>query len=249
VSADRRFALACGILLAAMLTNPAVGFAQTCEALPVDESSPYRYRFRANPPRCEGMYRSPVSGYRGMALVSLTFGRVTYDTGRDQYLEIKPQVGAAEKTLIRAVGVPERLYYRLEFELEPGGVFRLPLGDVVAPQKILPEAFGSYGMRKLPGGQIAFLPVYAHAPGAAGQAEVVAVVRPGADVSAVRWRWYAPDVSPTDWMPVAQASGLVPEGKRLEIVLGREIARQMTLEVSFLSQGIDRADRFVLLAR
>jgi hypothetical protein len=142
-----------GILLATMLTNPVVAIAQSCEALPVD-NSPLSYRFRANNiPRCEGMYRyrSPVSGDRVMALVSLTFGKVNYDTRRDQYLVIKLPIDSAEKTLVRAVGVPERLSYRLDVELEPGRrEFRLPLVDLVAPQKILPEAFGIYAARKLP---------------------------------------------------------------------------------------------------
>jgi hypothetical protein len=249
VSTDRQFPRAFGILLAMMLTNPVAAIAQSCETLPVD-NSPLSYRFRANVPRCEGMYRSPVSGDRGMALVSLTFGKVTYDTRRDQYLEIKLAVEPAEKMLIRAVGVPERLYYRLDVELGPGrSAFRLPLGDVVAPEKILPEQFGIYGVKTLPGGQNAFLPVYAQGSSAAAQAEVIAVVRPGADVSDVQWRRYARGVPVTAWAPVVGASGLVPEGTRLEIVLGKDMPPQMTLEVSFLSQGIGRADRFVLLAR
>jgi hypothetical protein len=41
----------------------------------------------------------------------------------------------------------------------------------------------------------------------------------------------------------------VPEGRRLEIMLSKDMPPQMTLEVSFLSNGIDRADKFVLLAR
>jgi hypothetical protein len=227
-----------------------VATAQSCEALPVD-NSPLSYRFRANVPRCEGMYRSPVSGPRGMTLVSLTFGKVTYDTRRDQYLDIKLPVEPADKTLIRAVGVPERLYYRLDVELGPRqSVFRLPLGDVVAPQNILPEAFGIYAVRSLPGGQNAFLPVYAHGYGAAAQAEVVAVVRPGADVSDIQWRFrYAPGVAPTAWVPVAGASGLVPEGTRVEIVLGKNMPPQTTFEVSYLLQGVGWADPFVLLVR
>jgi hypothetical protein len=185
-----------------------------------------------------------------MALVSLTFGKVTYDIRRDQYLEIKLPVEPAEKTFIRAVGVPERLYYRLDVELGPGrGAFRLPLADVVAPENILPEAFGVYAVRRLPGGQNAFLPVYAQGSEAGAQRGVVAVVRPGADVSDVHWRRYSLGVPPAAWEPLVGASGLVPRGTRLEIVLGKDVVSQTTLEVSFLSQGIGRADRFVLLAR
>jgi hypothetical protein len=182
-----------------------------------------------------------------MTLVSLTVGKVAYDLRQDQYLEIKLPAEPAEETLVRAVGVPERLYYRLDFNLGPGqNDFRLPLADVIAPEKIEPEAFGIYRRRSLPSGQTAFIPIYARVSGATGQTKVVAVVRPGNDVSDVQWRRYAPGALPTAWVPVATASGLVPEGTRLEIALG-ETAPETIFEVSFLSQGVGRADRFLLL--
>jgi hypothetical protein len=147
-----RVTLAFWIILLAILINPAVGVAQSCEPLPVD-GSPLSYRFRTNVPRCEGMYRSPVSGHLGMTLVSLTYGKIAYDK-RDQYLEITLTAEPAETTLIQAVGIPERLYYRLDAELGKGkSVFRLPLGDVVAANNISPEQFGIYAVRKLPGSQ------------------------------------------------------------------------------------------------
>jgi hypothetical protein len=244
VSADREFALALMILVTMVVTNPAVSIAQSCEALDVDESSPLSYQFRVNAPRCEGMYRYRVAGDQGMALVSLTFGRVAYDTKRDQYLEIKLPAKPAEKTLIRGVGVPERLYYRLDFELGPErSEFKLPLVDVVVPENILPEAFGIYALRSLSGGQNAFVPVYAHGVGAAAQGEeVVAVVRPSADVTDVQWRRRdAPGLPTTAWMPVVGASGLVPEGK--------DMPPKMTLEVSFLLRGVGGSTLFVLLTR
>jgi hypothetical protein len=249
VSADREFASALVILLAMVVTNPAVSVAQSCEALDVDTSSPLSYQFRVDAPRCEGMYRYRVAGDQGMALVSLTFGKVTYDTKQDQYLEIKLPAKPAEKTLIRGVGVPERLYYRLDFELGPErSEFRLPLVDVIVPGNILPDAFGIYGLRSLPGGENAFVPVYARGAGAAAQTEeVVAVVRPSADVMDVQWRRRdAPGLPTTAWVSVVGASGLVPRGTRLEIPLGRDMPPQMTLEVSFLLRGVGASTLFVL---
>jgi hypothetical protein len=252
VNTDRQFALAFGILLGTMLNNSAAAIAQSCEALDVDTSSPLSYQFRVNAPRCEGLYRYRTGGDQGMALVSLTFGKVAYDTKRDQYLEIKLQAKPTEKTLIRGVGVPERLYYRLDFELGPErSEFRLPLADVVVPGNILPEAFGIYGMRSLPGGQNAFVPVYARGAAAPAQTEmVVAVVRPRADVTDVQWRLRdAPGVPTTAWVPVVGASGLVPRGTRLEIPLGKDIPPQMTLEVSFLLRGVGASTLFALATR
>jgi hypothetical protein len=247
---DRRFTSTFGIISLVLLTDPTAGIAQSCAALPVDGST-LSYRFRANVPRCEGMYRSPVAGQPGMTLVSLTYGKVTYDTSQDHYLEIKLALAPTDTTLIQAVGIPERLFYRLDAEFERGqSGLRLPLADVIAAEKILPKDFGIYAVRKLPGSQNAFIPVYAHGAATPAQrGDVVAVVRPGADVTDVYWRSHAPNASPKAWTPVVGASGLVPEGTRLEIVLDQGMLPQMTLEVSFRSNGIDRADSFRLLAR
>lgn len=236
------------LLPAALLTNPVPARAQSCEALPID-ASPTSYQYRAVPPRCEGIYRSPVSGNPGMTLVSLTYGGVTYDPGRDQELEIGLPVAPAERTFIRGVAVPERLYYRLDAELPSGqSAFRLPLDDVIAREKLRPEALGIYGYRMGPRGQTAFLPVSAQGSGQADRTRVVAVLRPGTDVYDVEWRQYSPGGAPTGWVPVASASGVAPEGSRLAIVLPTPAA-QTVLEVSYLANGVGRADRFLLLDR
>lgn len=183
-----------------------------------------------------------------MALVSLTHGRVTFDPGQDQYLEIKLNAKSTENTLIQGVGVPERLYYRLDAEVGPGRtVFRLPLADVLVPEHIGPNDLGVYGLKRLSNGDNAFLPVHAHPAGTKDEAEIVAVVRPGADVSDVMWRRYGPNTSRTDWAEVAGGKGLVPKGSRLEIELGSDIPPQTILEVSFLLRGAGRSDQFVLM--
>jgi hypothetical protein len=233
-------------------TNPGTGTAQTCAPLPEDHllATSLRYQFRANPPRCEGVYLYEIAGGARMTLVSLTFGKVTYDAKRDQYLQVKLAVEPFETTVLRAVGVPERLYYRLDADLSRGSeVFKLPLGDVIKPKDILANDFGIYAIRTLAGRQNGFIPVYADGSGAFAQENIVAVVRPGADVTDVVWRSYAPNGPPTAWAPVAGASGFVPEGTRLEILLSKNLLPQLTLEVSFRSNGVDRADRFLLLER
>jgi hypothetical protein len=250
MSACHRFTLAIGILLVTMMSEPNASVAQSCEVLPIDTSIEYRlnYQFRSNAPRCEGMYQRAVSGEPGMELVSLTFGNVVYDTRSDRYLEIKLPAGSLNNTSIQAVGIPEHLYYRLDVKLGVGQTaFRLPLGDVIAPRNILPDAFGIYGMRRLPDGQTVFLPVYAQRAGAAPGSEVVAVIRPGADVSNVQWRRYSSGGLSTTWAPVSSASGLVPRARRLEIIVGKDIPPQTTLTVSYLLGGLGRADEFTLL--
>jgi hypothetical protein len=115
------------ISLVINLASFAGAIAQLCPALPVDDASPWKYQPRANPPRCEGMYESPVAGHPEMTLVSLTFGDVDYDLTRDRELNIHLQAAPEDKTIIQAVGIPERLYYRLDVEWQGAWkVFQLP---------------------------------------------------------------------------------------------------------------------------
>jgi hypothetical protein len=235
------------ISLAIILITSAEAAEQSCLALRGDGSS-YSYRFRTNIPRCEGMYESPVSGDTGMALVSLTLGKVMYDVRQDKYLEIKLPTKSFEKMLIQAVGIPERLYYRLDAELGPErDTLEVPLADVVAPENISPDSIGIYARKRTPEGLDAFVAVSAHSPGVLPQSQIIAIIRPGADVSDVQWRRYPPGETPTAWQPIVGAHGLVPKGTRLEIALDNDISSQIILEVSFLKQGVGGGNRFLLL--
>jgi hypothetical protein len=224
--------------------------ALACEQLPTD-GSPLSYRFWADAPRCEGTFVSPVAGEAGMSLVSLTIGRVLYDLNADRNLELRFADQPDRNTRIQAVGLPLRLYYRLDADIPPGqAVLRLPLGDVVGPRQIGPQAFGVYGVRVLPDHRVGYIPVQARPPGAPPPAGILIVVRPGSDVTNVAWRIYAPGGAIPQWVPIPEAAGLVPEGRRIEIDVGAALpAVQTTFEVSFYSQGVPRTDRFVLLAR
>jgi len=96
-----------------MLISPTKSLAQTCEKLPVD-NSPVSCQSQANRPRCEGMYRSRAADYAGTTPVSTAFGKVPYNTRRDQNLEIRLAAEVAAPPLIQGIGIPERLYYRLD---------------------------------------------------------------------------------------------------------------------------------------
>jgi hypothetical protein len=239
-------------VLSALSVNPLWQsvVAQSCDPLPTDVSSPFRYKFRANAPRCEGLFTKVVAGGEGMSMVSLTIGNVLYDLSTDSSIEIRFADAPEPTTRIQGVGVPFQLYYRLDVQLPSSQTaFHLPLGDVIVPRKIDAEKFGVYGIRTLADGTIGYIPVYAGRPGALPPSDIVAVVRPGSDVTDVAWRIYVDPTHAGEWVPVADATGLVPQGKRLDIDIGRTLpGAQNILELSFYIEGAPRTDRFVLLA-
>jgi len=252
-NAMRRWARRTWLFLLTALSVGAIGrnsVAQSCDPLPTDMSSPLRYQFRANTPRCEGLFTKVVAGGEGMSLVSLTIGHVLYDFNTDPSIEIRFADAPEATTRIQGVGVPLQLYYRLDAQLPSGQTaFRLPLHDVIAPRQIDAEKFGVYGIRVLADGTIGYVPVYAGRPGALRPSDIVAVVRPGSDVTNVAWRIYDP-AHTMSWVPLPDAAGLVPQGKRLDVDIGRTLpGARNTLELSFYLDGIPRTDRFVLLAR
>jgi hypothetical protein len=246
-----------GILLVFLTLTVGGVRAQPCDPLPTDFSSTTRYQARAIGPRCEGMFSAPVSGEagpvageQGIALVSLTFGMVSYRLDQDRELVIRLDAPASQATRLRGVGIPLRKYYRLDAAWSPGQrELRLPLSDVIQPERLGSDLIGVFAFRDLPDAKRGFIPVYAAAPGSPVGQDIVALIRPSVEVANVAWRTTAPGLPPTDWTPVSDAAGLVPEGTVLTIPLGQvPPAASTRLDVSYYVHGVERTVPFVLLA-
>jgi len=241
--------LAALALVAATAIVPSA-IAQPCPvALPTNGTS-LGYQHRAGPPRCEGTYISPVSGSAGFALVSLTFGRVSY---LDQHQELHIRLpSAVAATRLRAVGLPQFPYYRLDAILpQTKPELRVPLGAVIKPEAIRAGDLGVFGLRDVSPTRQGYVPVIATSPGITPEAGVVAIVRPGADVLAVRWRLVAqgqPERD-ADWRPVDNGAGTVPGGTPLRIRLPAPLpAATSSLQITYFVGGVPDTNRFTLLA-
>src|SRR5262249_47462123 len=80
------------------------------------------YQKRTGAVRCEGMYRSPVSGF-GLEVVSFITGGLSFDLERDRQLSVLVPVTPSllgEAVHVRAVGLPLRTYYRMDALVAPG---------------------------------------------------------------------------------------------------------------------------------
>ena len=248
---------AVGSLLAGLVLAGEPARAQPCEPLPTDRTSQTRYQARVAGPRCEGMFSSPVAGEagpvvgeQGIALVSLTFGRVNYQLDQDRELAIRlprrrrSQLGFAGS----ASPCGNTIGWNSEWATGQREL-RVPLGDVIQPERLGPELIGVFGYRDLPGAGRGYVPVYTTAPGSPEAEGIVALFRPSVEVRNVAWRLTGAGGAPMDWTPVQDARGLVPEGTVLVIPLGRVLPGARTiLGISYYLNGVERSVPFVLLA-
>jgi hypothetical protein len=123
----------------------------------------YRERDAGN--RCEGMYVSPVSG-TPVELVSLTRGPFQFDNSNPPVLSVAldahPPDDAAH---VRAVGIPERLYYQMDADVAGGNAVRWPVAEVLARSNIKPSQVGVFAFRRNASAETVFLPVTVVAEG------------------------------------------------------------------------------------
>jgi hypothetical protein len=149
------------------------------------------YSERDGGQRCEGIYVSPVAG-ESVQLVSLSQGRLSYDHAHPSTLLITLATPAANPAGIhvRAVGIPERLYYQMDADMPADHPLVWPIQDVVLREQIAPTDIGVFAFRAGPDGTPVFLPVSIGATGASASPaqSLIAVLRVGAVVSP-KWRF------------------------------------------------------------
>jgi len=165
----------------AILIAEGSAFANPCDETlsPSPTSGPDGYVERAGGERCEGMYVSPVSG-TPVELVSLTRGQLSYDAAHAIVVRVSldaaPSNGGAH---LRAVGIPDGLYYQMDADLVGNRAIGWPVGDVLLRRRITPDQVGIYAFRKDSSAESVFLPVDVAPAGSAASHEqpIVAVLR------------------------------------------------------------------------
>ena len=105
------------------------------------------YQKRTGDTRCEGVFELPVSA-TGLELVSATMGPIDFDAQQHKHAIIAvPQLpdGTTEAVVIRVIGLPLGLHYRLDAQAAPGSTLRWPLGEVVEPWRLKSSDLGAFG--------------------------------------------------------------------------------------------------------
>jgi hypothetical protein len=143
------------------------------------DSGPDGYLERAGGERCEGMYISPVSG-SPVELVSLTRGRINYDPAHPAVLLATLASPLANGGAhVRALGIPDRLYYQMDADITGNRAVRWPVGDVIGRRRITPDQVGVFALQKDASAETIFFTVDVAPTGAAPARDqpIVAVLR------------------------------------------------------------------------
>jgi hypothetical protein len=211
--------------------------AQSCLPLTPDGDA-LGYSVRAGSPRCEGFYQQPVAGTAGVRLVSLTYGRIAFN--RDGHRDLRIAVAQPRTAPVRIRGelVPLTRFYRMDAELGPGQAnLTIRLSDVIRPGQIFPDELGILAVRLRHGASEELIPV-AIAADAAPMIEPGArlhlVLRPGIDLTNLRWRFRVAG-QPAEFRTVPQAEGLVPAGTPLRFDADSPAVTNAVLDLRFFT--------------
>jgi hypothetical protein len=146
------------VLIAGAGMALAAGADPSCPNLPPDHG-PLGFQRRTNGDRCEGFFKSNVSG-EALTVAFLMSGRLP-DSGS---VEVSG-AGPKREINVRAVALPLGTYYRMDAVITPEKPLRWPLSEVVNASRSLKNAdLGLYGWFGDPGRPI-YVPVRAMVPG------------------------------------------------------------------------------------
>jgi hypothetical protein len=210
----RRNALASQLALIALCCSQAA-FAGPCEKSLVASvaAGPRGYSERAGGLRCEGMYVSPVSG-ASVDLVSVTYGPLP-DVGGAQPATLQLKIGGqpplASTVHIRAVGIPQSLYYQMDTTISPNQEAAWPLNEVVRPEGIQLGDIGIFGFQNDDAKTI-FLPIVATSPGNAPSDRLFVTLRVD-NLLHLKWRFASQNAAVPEYSPAVQT------GDRLMIAI------------------------------
>ena len=141
-----------GMALAADADRP-------CASLP-PEHGPLGFQRRSDGDRCEGFFRSNVSG-ESLSVAFLMSGLLP----ESSFVEVTG-AGPDREINVRAVALPLGTYYRMDAVISPGKPLRWPLSEVVTASGSLKSTdLGLYGWFG-DAGRPTYVPVRATAPGA-----------------------------------------------------------------------------------
>ncbi len=225
----------CVGVVAIMVAAPAR--AQPC-ALLTPEGGALGYAARANNTRCEGFYRQPSAGSAGVKLVSLTYSRIAFDRDRHQELRIGVAQPLTSPVRIHGEFVPLTRFYRLDAEIGPTQpILSVRLGDVIRPAQMSQDELGILALRSRQGVSEEVIPVVVTtdaAPVAQQGARLHLVLRPGIDVTNLRWRLRAAGQA-AEYRPVPRGDGLVPAGTALRFDAEAPAASTALLDLRFFT--------------
>lgn len=219
-----------------LITNSQLAFSQSCDPkIKPIKNKKLKYRKR-DKNRCEGFYSSLVS-VEVIDVVGVTKGDFNFETKKDEILEVSSRVVGRRPIYIRAVGVPLKLYYRMDAFLDAGQTLTWPMGEVVFLRKLSSKDICVFGWT---GDEIEkiYIPVTAAsklAP-AKNDGKIRLFLRTSVDVNNVKWRAAGTcgSLGQTAWKDAPKSS--YRAGKPIRIILPAKGVEQLCIEVAARNQ-------------
>lgn len=180
-----------GFLLALAVVGGPSGGVEPCDPY-VTPIANWALQYRPRVNRCEGFYEAEI-GASTLEIVGLTHGRFSYALEPGEHVHLSCPLVNDVPVHVRAVGVPLRMYYRMDTNLEPTQSVAWPLDDVVWPQRIPSHDLGILAWLREDGDEGAakiYVPVLAATPDSPVEADdqINLCVRSAVDVEAIQWR-------------------------------------------------------------
>lgn len=165
---------------------------EPCDAslTPIDN---WALQYRTRGERCEGFYEAEISSGNTLEIVGLTLGLFSYALEEGVNVSLSCPLLDDASVHVRAVGIPLKMYYRMDAAIGPGQSLTWPLNDVLFPQQIPSDDVGVLAWLREAEHESAsrvYVPVFTTT--AAGQPasdeRINLYVRSSVDVEAVQWR-------------------------------------------------------------
>lgn len=239
-------------ILGLILGSPGTALSQQaiCDESLTPQQNEGGYKSRQNGTRCEGLYIGIVGG-KGLSLISLTLGKLTFDLKKDTEAEISfPHIDNAknETVFVRAVSVPLRTYYRMDTRINP------PAQSVVWPLDVLKSLknmsttkVGIFGRIEREGSD-EYLPLRIGPPGQAKPGgPIKLVVRTSIETELVQWRSFPLGKNRTKkptWIKVSET--VKPSGTPIEIIVPNGPTTIFRLQISAKTKDMDDWDSLTL---
>lgn len=231
----------CGSMLLLWIFISNFANAQPCDPhiKPVVNSKT-KYSQRQN--RCEGFYTSRDTG-KSIDVVGLIYGEFTYKPDKNEVLTISAPFVNDRPVHASAVGIPERLYYRMDTIIKPGQYLIWPMETIIYPQKLTSNKIGVFG-RMGKGDAKIYVPIKAvpKLERKSANKKIYLYLRATVDVENVKWRsapWTAKScASYSEWNNAPKKE--YRAGKAIQIILPSEPHRLLCIEVAGKEKGTAR---------
>lgn len=225
-------------LLLSLFYQPA--YSQPCDPNIKEPVKNWKLRYRERGNRCEGFYKSTVSAPM-IEVVGTTEGQFQFKLEKNEVLEVSSPIVRDQIVNVRAVGIPDKTYYRMDAQIEPEQTLTWPVAEVLYLEQLSYKKIGVFGWIEEETETI-YIPLTitpTKIPGA-NDGNIRLYLRTSVNVKNVQWRaadatdGICPDLTQIDWDKAPQAK--YQEGTPIEITLPSSATGQLCVEVAARDQ-------------